>query len=333
MSPSPDAATRDRSHVLLDARYRGVLGRRWPGRVVVDLHPLPGGRSGHTWAATLDGPPHRVVLRAGTPGRPPVGRHDVGRQARVLRALAGAPGVAVPAVLVEEEGDPVVVVVEHLEGDSCEPVMDGVGRLMPDVIERRAVAAAAMLAALHAAPVEPLADEPPMSVADELDRWTAVLRACEPEVVRGGEDLVAGLAAAVPAEMAPVITHGDYRLGNILAAGTVLTGIIDWEIWGLTDPRIDLAWMLLFCDPDDWPGVHTDSTGMPSAATLQGVYEAQAGPLADMTWFLAFARLKMAAITAHNLRRHREGRRHDPEQERFPRMIARMIERGLEVLR
>ena len=53
--------------------------------------------------------------------------------------------------------------------------------------------------------------------------------------------------------------------------------------------------------------------------------------MADATWFLAFARLKMAAIMGHNLKRHREGRYHDPYQERLPPTIASMVARGLEV--
>jgi hypothetical protein len=36
----------------------------------------------------------------------------------------------------------------------------------------------------------------------------------------------------------------------------------------------------------------------------------------------------MAAIMGHNLRRHLEGRHHDPAQERLPDTIRRLIETG-----
>ena len=39
----------------------------------------------------------------------------------------------------------------------------------------------------------------------------------------------------------------------------------------------------------------------------------------------------MAAIMGHNLRRHREGRHHDPDQERLPDTISRLIETGLSI--
>jgi hypothetical protein len=40
----------------------------------------------------------------------------------------------------------------------------------------------------------------------------------------------------------------------------------------------------------------------------------------------------MAAIMGHNLRRHREGRHHDPDQEKLPATIERLIATGLERL-
>ena len=44
-----------------------------------------------------------------------------------------------------------------------------------------------------------------------------------------------------------------------------------------------------------------------------------------MDWIRSLGRMKMAAIMGHNLRRHREGRHHDPDQERLPPTIAAMI--------
>jgi streptomycin 6-kinase len=51
-----------------------------------------------------------------------------------------------------------------------------------------------------------------------------------------------------------------------------------------------------------------------------------------MRWFRALGRMKMAAIMGHNLRRHREGKHHDPDQERLPPTIAAMIRTALELL-
>ena len=52
----------------------------------------------------------------------------------------------------------------------------------------------------------------------------------------------------------------------------------------------------------------------------------------DLAWFDALGRFKMAAIMGHNLRRHREGRHHDPDQEKLPATIERLIPTGTERL-
>ena len=57
-----------------------------------------------------------------------------------------------------------------------------------------------------------------------------------------------------------------------------------------------------------------------------------ASGLDRLEWFNALGRFKMAAIMGHNLRRHREGRHHDPGQEQLPATIARLSSPGLERL-
>lgn len=51
-----------------------------------------------------------------------------------------------------------------------------------------------------------------------------------------------------------------------------------------------------------------------------------------MDWFRALGRMKMAAIMGHNLRRHREGKHHDPDQERLPPTIAAMMRTARDIL-
>ena len=44
-----------------------------------------------------------------------------------------------------------------------------------------------------------------------------------------------------PDECTPVLNHGDYRLGNVLAQDSKLTGVLDWELAHFGDPHEDLA--------------------------------------------------------------------------------------------
>jgi len=207
--------------------------------------------------------------------------------------------------------------------------------LPADLVRARAGRAARMLAALHAVDLAAhpaTRDAAVADVGDELERWSATAMAADPAVARGIDVLYDRLRASVPAGSGePVLVHGDYRLGNIVFDGTEPTGLIDWEIWGVTGAAVDLGWFLVFCDADAFPGIGGAVDGLPSAAELLGVYQDAGGTAPpDVDWFDAFGRFKMAAIMAHNLRRHREGRHHDPYQERLPPTIARLIETGLE---
>jgi streptomycin 6-kinase len=127
-----------------------------------------------------------------------------------------------------------------------------------------------------------------------------------------------------------VLVHGDFRLGNILFTATRASAVVDWEIWSTGDPRTDLGWFLLFADHRNFPALGHPVPGLPGEQELLDVYGG--AELAGMAWFRALGRMKMAAIMGHNLRRHREGRHHDPDQERLPPTIAAMIRSALDIL-
>jgi hypothetical protein len=87
------------------ARADRAAEERWPGAQLADLQPLPGGVSSLTFSARLRAGgsggerDRRVVVKVAPPGLAPVRNRDVLRQGRVMEALHGAPGVAVPEVL------------------------------------------------------------------------------------------------------------------------------------------------------------------------------------------------------------------------------------------
>jgi aminoglycoside phosphotransferase (APT) family kinase protein len=320
------------------ARATAAAATLWSDARVFDVTPLEGGHSGLTVAAQFaaEDVVRPVVIKLAPAGRPAVGRHDVLRQARVHRALAALPDVAVPAVVFETAGPPPLFAMERAPGEALEPLLDA-----PDVTRpatetaRRARAAVTMLAALHR--YEPaavgLGDEAADDPLGELDRWVPVMEAIEPELRPRAAELEGALRADVPAPWPSRVLHGDFRLGNLLCDDGAVTAIIDWEIWSVGDPRADLAWMLAFCDTEDLPGISAPAAGMPTATELVAAYEEATGAaVTDLAWFDALARFKMAAVMGHNLRRHREGRHHDPYQERLPATILRLVDRGLDRL-
>ncbi|MBE8520624.1 phosphotransferase family protein [Amycolatopsis sp. H6(2020)] len=283
-----------------------------------ELEVLPGGHSGLTYTVA-----DKYVVKAVPPGQKPVGRNDVLRQARVLRALEGT-AVPVPGVIATDE---TWFAMEFAGGEAIEPVLDE-HTLSPELCRTRMLEAARLLRLLHDA--GPVPGEPPATAAGELERWSRTMHAVPPDLRPGAEDLLRLLAGDVPADLPPVLVHGDFRLGNILFDGTRATAVVDWEIWSTGDPRTDLGWFLLFADHRNFPALGTPVPGLPSEAGLLEVY---GEPLPDLAWFRALGRMKMAAIMGHNLRRHREGKHHDPDQERLPPTIAAMIRSAADLLR
>jgi aminoglycoside phosphotransferase (APT) family kinase protein len=136
------------------------------------------------------------------------------------------------------------------------------------------------------------------------------------------------LRATAPAPVPAVVVHGDYRLGNMLSDGPSVQAIIDWEIWSVSDPRIDLSWFLFFTEQARHPVVSPDvDSGMPSDRELLDEYQAAGGTAtSELEWFHALARYKeaaaMALISKHALRRQPSAERVDRMSVLLPGLIA-----------
>jgi len=306
----------------LGNRVADALQRVEPDLEVHALEPLLGGHSGLTYRVpTSNGP---VVVKAVPEGQRPIGRHDMVRQARIMQALAPS-DVPVPEILVVDETETAWFAMEFVTGESLEPVLDDPA-VAPELAAARMRRAAEILPALHDVPLDKIpVDGPALSPADELQRWSRTMAAVPPALVPGAADLEARLASSIPPAVAPTLVHGDYRLGNIISTGLDPAAVIDWEIWSVGDPRVELGWFLVFADGTNFPGVGREVPGLPSEDELVELY---GRPVDDLAWFNALGRFKMAAIMGHNLRRHREGRHVDPDQERLPDTIITLIRTG-----
>ena len=294
----------------LAARATGAAQRWADGCSISGVQPLTGGASSLTFTATVTGGPpghERIVLKVAPPGLEPVRNRDVARQARLMRALDGAPGVRVPLVFFEDDGAPPEVPPFHamnlLPGECVEPLL--VAPPPPEVLKfvpDRAFAAAAMLAALHR--VDPravgLAGEKETSLDDEIKRWTRAFTTVDESLSARYLEAEELLFATMPASLPPAICHGDYRIGNMLCLGPEIEAIIDWEIWSLSDPRLDLAWFLFFTDEAKHPmAPNVAPSGMPSADELLRAYVDDSGAEpADFEWFHCLIRYKEAAASA-----------------------------------
>lgn len=314
---------------LAERATRAARGWR-PGAEITDVRPLTGGASSLTFLATVvgvPGPENQLVLKVAPPGLEPVRNRDVLRQARVMQALHGAPGVVVPPVYFTDQGQPPetppFVAMGLVPGECVEPVLaDERDPARRAEYHARGMDAAAVLAAIHQ--VDPakagLGGERVVSLGEEIDRWTRAFGTVSADLQGDYRRCAQALHETVPQPLPPAVNHGDYRVGNTLCEHGHVTAVIDWEIWSLGDPRVDISWLTFFTDEARHPAApSTAPTGMPTAAELLAGYATAGGPpLPDLAWFDALTRYKEAAATALLIKR---GRKADS----LPPTIARMV--------
>jgi aminoglycoside phosphotransferase (APT) family kinase protein len=316
---------------LIDLTERATAAARsWhDGAKVVGIERLTGGASSLTFTASFEGVAAgeaQVVLKVAPPGLEPVRNRDVLRQARLMRALADQPGVAVPAVYFDDPGDPPAVppfvAMRFVAGECVEPTLDEArdpARFAQ--VRARSLHAARVLAAMHR--VDPaavgLAGEPVVSLAEEIDRWTRAFATVPAELQGDYQRCADALHVTMPPALDPVVVHGDYRLGNTLCEGDRVAAVIDWELWALGDPRVDLTWLTFFTDDAHHPASPSDEpSGTPQPAELLAAYTAAYGEsFPDMAWFEALTRYKEAAASALLIKRGRKAGQMVPGIERM----------------
>ena len=287
----------------LAARLTRVASGLWPQTRVSGLRRLSGGASSLTYLVGFDGAPERqAVVKVAPSGLPATRNRDMLRQARVIEALTGVAGVRVPRVLFTDAGDEQagqLIAMSFRPGESCEPnIDDNAPTATAAELRGRSAHAARILAATHGAATDLVAAEEPISLDAEISRWDRALATLPADFGLDWASVSAVLRASVPATVAPRLTHGDYRLGNLLCDGCDVTAVIDWEIWAAADPRTDLGWFLLSMDPGLHPAAVRAAAGVPGRAELLGEYAAAGGgTVADADWFVALALYKFTATT------------------------------------
>ena len=199
-----------------------------------------------------------------------------GTEAAIIRAAHGA-GVTAPEVLVElQPGDGIGsgFVMRALPG-TPDPrailAMDDPAQLLRQV--------ARDLAKIHSLPRAALPEDvPEMDYAegvDGLDRQFEEAGADRPIIALGLRWLLDNL----PERVEPVLNHGDYRLGNLLAEDSQLTGVLDWELAHFGDRHEDLAFGCMAV----WRFARVDrpALGLGSLQDYVDAYEAESGAQVD----------------------------------------------------
>jgi aminoglycoside phosphotransferase (APT) family kinase protein len=270
---------------------------------------IAGGKSNLTFV--LSSPAGELILR-----RPPTGEllpsaHDMGREARVQRGLAGT-GVPVADIVLADEGDLIGIrcyVMEKVEGHIIRGELPAGYAETPAERKRMGHVFADTLAALHA--VDPdavgLGDygRPDGFMARQVRRWTGQWEASRTHEVKEIDELSRRLAASVPTQQRATVVHGDFRLDNVVYDTSDpgrINAVLDWELSTLGDPLTDVGLLMLFWRNQNEPGMSlipgvTHLPGFPDRDAMLERYAAASGAdLSDMAFYQAFAHFKFAVI-------------------------------------
>jgi aminoglycoside phosphotransferase (APT) family kinase protein len=284
------------------------------GAHVDSMRLLPGGASKEAWAVDAEG--SRLLVRRAAGGVIHEATLSLEQEFRVLEAAAEA-GVKVPQPLayLGELGGREAFAMERVEGET-------IGRrIVRDPPPGLGLELAEELAKIHAIPLDRLAF---LRAGDVLARF-------EHELDLVGEPHPAleyglwWLREQRPAPLADVVSHGDFRIGNVVVSERGLVALLDWEFAHLSDPREDLGWPIVRAwrfgaDDRRLGGVGELAPYLERYAELTG----RAIGEEELYWWEVFGNVKWAVGCLNQSRRHLSGLDRSVEYAVLGRMAAEM---------
>ena len=277
---------------------------------------IAGGHSNLTYKF-VDARDEAYVLR-----RPPLGHvlesaHDMGREHRIVSALAHT-AVPVPPAFghcedVAVNGAPFYLMrfVDGLVPHDAAAVAD-----MP-VGERRALGehVVDVLAGLHGLDPDAVGlgdlGRREGYLARQLRRWSKQWAATQTHDVPEMEESERLLRENMPEQVGVSIAHGDYRLGNMIVGGGRIRAVLDWELCTLGDALADLGYLLNNWMQPDETGATATPTGAGDFGTREELciaYEDATGrDLSRIDYYRAFSHWRLAAIAQGVYKRYLVG--------------------------
>ena len=289
----------------------------------LEFELITGGHSNLTFRVT-DSAGERFVLR-----RPPTGAviataHDMGREHRIIAALADTPVPVPPALgLCEDDSvnDAPFYVMRFVDGLVLENhalTRENISEANRGKLGERVVE---VLAAIHA--VDPdavgLGDlgRKEAYIPRQLKRWRTQWEKTQTRELAAMEEVYEGLQAQMPEQVGASIVHGDYRIGNMLVTRDGdIAAVLDWELCTLGDPLADLGFLLNnWAEPGETGPAGRGAAMSPTAAggfllrdELTARYESLTGRDASrIAYYRAFQYWRLAAIVEGVLARYLKG--------------------------
>src|SRR6266446_4328279 len=300
-----------------------------------------GGQSNPTYRLTAGSGSY--VLRRKPPGPLLPSAHAVDREFRVMRALADTP-VPVPRVFALCEDDAVIgsafYVVEHLDGRIFWD------QRLPEIAspaERAAMFQSMnqVIADLHRVDYAAVGlgdfGRPGNYMARQIARWSRQYRASETEPIAAMDRLIDWLPQHLPAESAPTIVHGDYRMDNLVfhKSEPRVIGILDWELSTIGDPLADFAYhaMTWRVTPELFrglAGIDFAAAGIPDEVAYLEAYCRRTGRDSVAAWefYMVYSLFRIAAILQGIAKRAIEGTAASDDASEYGRLARPLAEQA-----
>ena len=290
-----------------------------------------------------------IVVRRPPLGPVPRGAHDMGREHRVLSALAPHYDRAPRSLAFCD--DPAVIgapflAMERRRGVVIRrrfpPELAG----LPEVERRAAFALIDALADLHA--LDParigLGDlgRPEGFAERQLSGWARRWEAAKDRDIPRFAAIHARLEATRPAPMGAAVLHNDPKLDNCLfppGAPDRATTLLDWDMATTGDPRFDLGIVLgyMTADRGAWGGMFSAEAvagDFPENAELADRWFARLGAApTPIAWFEGFALWKTAVVLQQIYIRFLRGQTEDPRFEALGARVPELIEKAAAAIR
>ncbi len=268
---------------------------------------IAGGHSNLTFLVT-DAAGRRTVLR-----RPPLGQvlasaHDMGREHRIIAALADTDIPVAPALgYVPDDsvnGAPFYVM-DFVDGHVLRD-RAAAEKLPLDARRNCGDSLVDVLARIHAVDVDAVGlgdlGRKEGYIERQLKRWYGQWEKSKTRELPAIDEVHRVLSSDVPEQGPAAIVHGDYRLDNCMVddAGDVIA-VLDWELCTLGDPLADVGLLMVYWnEAGDQPGAlggATTADGMRTRQDLLDRYaEASGRDLSRVDYYVAFGYWKLACI-------------------------------------
>jgi aminoglycoside phosphotransferase (APT) family kinase protein len=277
-----------------------------------------------------------LVVRRAPPGVNIKSAHDMGREFRILSALAPVwPKVPRPLALCEDAGviGSQFYVMERVRGTILrQRIPDGIV-LDPPAMKRISEATCDTLAEIHTLDWKGagLGDlgKPEGYVERQVRGWADRYAKARTDDVPTVDQLGAWLEKNRPADSGATLVHNDFKYDNVVLAPDLsrVVAVLDWEMATIGDPLMDLGTALgYWIEPGDPPVFQatvfgpTNRPGNLSRLELVDRWSKATGrDASNVLFYYAFALYKLAVVAQQLYKRYVDGLSKD---DRFAVMLA-----------